>query len=125
MGQPTHIQKNWSNLRKFATIMQNIYGSSVFLCGSALLDFNSDPRDWDIRVIIEDSEFERRYGSVSKWNEPPTEDGLNRVRTRWAADCMKRSKKAWEVTGLHIDFQVQPESHVNEVYKTSPKLKII
>jgi hypothetical protein len=70
MKVPAHLRgrKNarlWS-LRRLANGLRGYYGQPVYLCGSALLDGNTNPRDWDIRIELPDEQFALRYGNGRK-----------------------------------------------------------
>jgi hypothetical protein len=82
------------------------FGRPVWLVGSALE--LPDPRDVDVRVLLNDEEFLARYGDPAEWHKglwfPNRKDGS----LRYAADMWDLSREASLVLGLNIDFQVQP-----------------
>jgi len=62
---------------------------------------NKNTRDVDVVVLLEDEDFEKMFGR----KEP---DG-----PKWEAYCMAFSALGKEVTGLNIDFKVQPREWAN------------
>lgn len=111
---PEHLRKRPSvarKLRRWITEMSNFYRLPVYLCGSALFDFNTHPRDWDVRIEMPDDEFARRFGPWGEWEEQGGSGDWGPVRWKWSDECVKRSKGGWLSTGLNIDFQIYPVSH--------------
>lgn len=113
---PRHMQ-GWTKekvrlrrrLRSHANNVRAYYGEAIFLVGSALLDFNGRPRDWDWRVVLPDADFHRRYGITAKdWMDQGSDGTWSEGRWRWSDDCVKRSKEASGWTGVNVDFQTMP-----------------
>lgn len=75
------------------------FGSPPYLVGSATE--RSDYRDVDLRLILEDDEFDRLFG--------------DRVHL-WSLICLSIAQHLVEVTGLPIDFQIQRMTEANEKY---------
>lgn len=128
MKLPAHLRTKQGRirlaaLRRWASRVRGFWGEPVYLCGSALLDFNADPRDWDIRVCLEDDDFGRRFGPVGDWNQEGLTGKWGRTRFRWSDRCVKDSKDAARHTGLNIDFQVYPASHWPH-YRGKPRLRL-
>jgi hypothetical protein len=61
-------------------------------------------RDVDVVVLLEDEDFERMFGK----KEP---DG-----PKWEAFCLAFSALGRDLTGLPIDFKVQPRMWANEKF---------
>jgi hypothetical protein len=137
---PEHLRDNVERryvLRRFANGMRGLFGQPVYLVGSALLDGNSKPRDWDIRIVLPDRHFVLRYGGgrmgvaadgvlqvIHDWNQQALTGDWRSVRWRWSDDCVKYSLNGMRDTGLNIDFQVYPQWHANQVYHGKPRLQI-
>jgi hypothetical protein len=116
-------------LLRFANEMAGFYQSPVYLCGSALS--KPKPRDIDVRIELDDDDFALRYlGAVSariavpRWIEQGRTGQWTKIRWDWSADCTKRTKRAWKVTNLNVDFQVYPASWCAEHYANEPKIRI-
>lgn len=76
----------------------------VYLVGSVLR--KPDWRDVDIRVILEDAEYDRLFPVTDKWGE----------NAQWKIICISISHYLSGVTGLPIDFQIQRQTNANERY---------
>jgi hypothetical protein len=98
-GMPAGI---W--LSKFGTIIADYFGDVPYHVGSSL--DRKDWRDVDVRLILDDDEFERRFGTIRSAE----------VNRKLAAVTLAFCALGKEMTGLPIDFQIQPRSHANELY---------
>jgi len=87
--------------------LRGYYGEPVYLCGSALLDCNADPRDWDVRIGLRDADFKRRYGNPDEFRKNQSSGNWTRVNWRWSYDCVKQSKDSYNRTQLNVDLQTQ------------------
>jgi hypothetical protein len=103
--------------------IRGLYGVPVYLCGSALMDTNEKPRDWDFRITLADADFEMRYGVVDEWVKQGQSGYWTDVRWRWSDDCVKRSKAASAHLGLNVDFQAYPASYAKR-FKGQPRLRL-
>lgn len=122
---PDHVKNNLISLRKFANELSAIYDAPVYLVGSALSGNNPTPRDWDIRIILKDKEFEKRFGNVEKWEIEGRLGTWTHIRWNWSDECVARSKRGWEISHLNIDFQIYPKHYSDNKYsKSLPKLQI-
>jgi hypothetical protein len=124
---PTHLRGNrWlKSLRREANGLRGLYGVAVFLAGSALLDSNPDPRDWDVRLTLPDADFQRRYGPVEDWISEGNTGRWTRTRWRWSDDCVRRSRQLSVALGVLVDFQVYPRTHVKRMHYTQkPRLRL-
>ena len=111
-----------TNLRTFARHLAGYYGQPVYLCGSALIDSNAKPRDWDLRIALPDMNFERRYGCTAKsWDEQGQSGLWGDSRHAWSADCVKQSHSGMDRTLLNCHVQVYPKTY-GERFKRYPKL---
>lgn len=98
-GMPAGI---W--LTKFGVIVEDYFGHTAYHVGSSLK--SKDWRDVDVRLILPDDEFTERFG----------EHRFAETNPRLAAVTLAFCALGREMTGLPIDFQIQPQSHANEKY---------
>lgn len=96
-------------LSKFGEIITDYFGAVSYQVGSSL--HSKDWRDVDVRLILADPEFERRFGS--------NRSAVTNVKL--AAVTLAFSALGAAMTGLPIDFQIQPESHANGAYGDQPR----
>lgn len=111
-GAPQHLRENHGNrflLMRWANFVRGYYGVPVYLVGSALLDFNSRPRDWDVRIFIDNEQFARRFGDRDQWEKERTSGMWTDVSWKWSDECVKRSREGAEHTHLNVDFQILPQ----------------
>lgn len=78
-------------------------GKHAYLVGSATE--RADFRDVDVRLILEDEEFDRRFGSG---------DGADEAF--WGLFCLAVSSYLSTVSGLPVDFQVQRMTEANQKF---------
>lgn len=140
MKLPKHLRENRERLRvlrREANAIRGLFGCPVYLCGSALLDGNSEPRDWDLRIEMPDDQFvlrfcggrggklrgDGRYNAIWEWEDATTTGKWGSSRWRWSDVCVKQSLHAARSTGLNIDFQIYPKSHCI-IYRGRPKLRL-
>lgn len=99
-------------LRFAAAIVKGIFDESfgIFLVGSALK--RKDWRDVDVRQIISDAEFERRFG---EFVEPYENNKFLRAFNLGISGWMRAASH------LPIDYQVQPITKANELYPNEPR----
>lgn len=90
-------------LAKFGVIVRDYFGHVAYQVGSSL--DRKDWRDVDVRLILPDEEFEARFGRVK-----------NTANAKLAAITLAFCALGKEMTGLPIDFQIQPQSWANEEY---------
>lgn len=91
-------------LTKFGTLIADYFGEVAYHVGSSL--DHKDWRDVDVRLILDDDEFARRFGSVHSAE----------VNKKLAAVTLAFCALGKQMTGLPIDFQIQPRSWANEQY---------
>lgn len=123
---PRHLQDNpkrLNKLRRFANEMANFYRTPVYLCGSAMIDFNCEPRDWDIRIEMGHRDFKRRFGDPWQWMTEGGTGNWTQLRWKWSDECVKRTKDGWGRTGLNIDFQIYPLVQIQS-YAHKPKVRL-
>ncbi len=98
-GMPAGI---W--LQKFGVILKDYFGHVPYQVGSSLT--MKEWRDVDVRLILPDEEFEERFGRH-----------LGALgNKRLSAITLAFAALGKDMTGLPIDFQIQPQSYANEKY---------
>lgn len=108
-GMPAGI---W--LTKFGVIVHDYFGHVPYHVGSSLS--SKQWRDVDVRLILPDEEFAERFGS---------RDSSAETNPKLGAITLAFATLGQQMTGLPIDFQIQPESHANSVYKDGPRSALI
>ena len=98
-GMPAGI---W--LTKFGTIIREYFGHVAYHVGSSL--DRKDWRDVDVRLILPDDEFTALFGKNQ-------DSGTN---PKLAAITLAFATLGQQMTGLPIDFQIQPQTWANEHY---------
>ena len=83
-------------------------GFGCYLVGSSLV--KRDFRDVDVRYIMEDDKFEAWFGAGTRHFVTPE------YWARWSFLCTVISRWLEARTGLHVDFQFQPQTWANEKY---------
>lgn len=79
---------------------------SCYLVGSAME--RADWRDVDVRYIMDDEQFESEFPDAGQcWEQD----------AKWLLLTVSISERLSKVTGLPIDFQIQPRTHANERHK--------
>jgi len=124
-GWPKHVTKEFrKKLQHVGNGLRGLYGAPVYLVGSALLDSNMYPRDWDIRIMLSDAEFTRRYGNPQTWHAEQAHKNWTRISWRWSDDCVKQSKVESSILGVLVDFQVYPLSIYRKSFRHRPRLRL-
>jgi hypothetical protein len=98
-GMPAGI---WLN--KSGVIIADYFGHIPYHVGSSLI--TKDWRDVDVRLILPDDEFEEQYGRIKASDANP----------KLAAITLAFAALGKQMTGLPIDFQIQPQTWANEHY---------
>lgn len=91
-------------LTKFGTIVHDYFGEVPYHVGSSLT--SKQWRDVDVRLILPDDEFGRQFGRNQSAETNP----------KLAAVTLAFAALGSQMTGLPIDFQIQPQSWANEKY---------
>lgn len=97
-------------LDAFGSYVWDAFGSPPYLVGSALK--TSKWRDVDVRMILSDDEWKQWFpdlptdSSESQWHRD----------AKWVAVTMAFAELGRQMTGLPIDFQVQPMKYANKEY---------
>lgn len=92
-------------LVKFGEIVGDYFDSqNIYQVGSSLV--TKEWRDVDVRLILCDDEFERQFGQIQNAQANP----------KLAAITLAFAALGKQMTGLPIDFQIQPRSWANEQY---------
>jgi len=74
------------------------FGATPYLVGSALERGDSKPRDVDVRLILEDHEFDRLFAGKPAF---------------WGLLCRAFATYLRAKTGLPVDFQIQRQTEAN------------
>jgi len=90
-------------LNKFGVIIRDYFGHVPYHVGSSLN--SKDWRDVDVRLILPDDECEAMFGDQPNFTNP-----------KWAAIVLAFCALGKEMTGLPIDFQIQPQTWANKTY---------
>lgn len=90
-------------LAKFGIIVRDFFHHPAYHVGSSL--DSKDWRDVDVRLILPDDEFEELFGRIK-----------NTSNKKLAAITLAFSALGKEMTGLPIDFQIQPQSWANREF---------
>lgn len=98
-GMPAGI---W--LTKFGVIVADYFGEVPYQVGSSL--DRKDWRDVDVRLILDDDDFDRRFG-------PNRSAETNR---KLAAVTLAFAALGKAMTGLPVDFQIQRTTDANKLY---------
>lgn len=91
-------------LTKFGVILRDYFGHVPYHVGSSLK--SKDWRDVDVRLILPDDEFTERFGSNQSSETNP----------KLAAITLAFCALGEKMTGLPIDFQIQPQTWANDHY---------
>ncbi len=93
------------NLNAACAVITQAYCTCPYLVGSALK--RRDFRDVDIRLILQDEEFDARF---------PGAGGRPDLHALWALTCSSIAVWLQMQSGLPIDFQIQRMTQANEEY---------
>ena len=82
-----------------------------YLVGSSIV--KRDFRDVDVRLIMADADFLAIFPGSNL-----TKIGHASFNARWSLICCSISGWLSQVSGLPVDFQIQPRTQANELYPT-------
>jgi hypothetical protein len=105
IGQPQGMLLN-----EFGERLHDAFGEVAYHVGSSLSAMRDKSREWrdvDVRLMLEDAEWEKMG-----LGDPANPHG-NR---KWRALCIVFSDYGRHLTGLPIDFQLQQRTHANTEY---------
>lgn len=91
-------------LTKFGVIVADYFGHVPYHVGSSLA--SKGWRDVDVRLILDDADFDARFGT----------DRSAETNPKLGAITLAFSVLGQQMTGLPIDFQIQPRTWANEKY---------
>jgi hypothetical protein len=91
-------------LHKFGAIVTDYFGHTCYQVGSSLT--SKDWRDVDVRLLLPDDEFAERFGDVQ---------GAE-VNAKLASVTLAFCALGQQMTGLPVDFQIQPLTYANTTY---------
>lgn len=95
-------------LQQFGQHIYNAFGHVPYWVGSSVTS-KSDWRDVDVRVLIPDDEYER-----AGYGDPKVYPRGTHENWKWCSTILAWSCFGRHLTGLPIDFQVQPLGWANE-----------
>ncbi len=95
----------WLKLNQFGRVLEEAFDATAYLVGSAAK--GKGWRDVDVRVILNDDEFERICGPLTR---------PRALNLRWNALCLSFAALGRDMTGLPIDFQIDQQTDANEKY---------
>jgi hypothetical protein len=95
------------SLEAEARLLNDAFGGyGCYVVGSVLE--RPDWRDVDVRYILSDEEFAKLFPNAGDhWEHD----------ARWLLLITSISERLSRITGLPIDFQIQPQTHANERHK--------
>ena len=96
----------------FGKVVRDAWQETPYQVGSSLRD-GEIPRDIDVRVMISMAEFQQRF--------PGTDVGRRHVCEQWRAQMMVWSDWGRHLTGLNIDFQVEPQDDADRRFPTEER----
>lgn len=99
------------HLHNACQLLNNAFPDSFgcFLVGSSIV--KRDYRDVDVRMIMEDTDFLALFPKTDL-----TKIGHAAFSARWSVICCSISEWLSRVSGLPIDFQIQPMTQANKEY---------
>ncbi len=95
----------WIKLNQFGRVVEEAFDATAYLVGSATA--GKGWRDVDVRVILDDDEFERICGPLTR---------PRCLNLRWNALCLAFAALGRDMTGLPIDFQIDQMTDANARY---------
>lgn len=107
VGMPAGIR-----LSKFGAVVRDYFGHVAYHVGSSLT--SKQWRDVDVRLILSDEEFADRFGP----------DKSAETNPKLGAITLAFATLGQQMTGLPIDFQIQPQTWANEQY-SGPRSALI
>jgi hypothetical protein len=90
-------------LHQFGAVLEDAFGATAYHVGSSLSG-KDGWRDVDVRVLLEDEQWE-----LLALGDPD----YTYANGRWVAMCLAFSELGRRMTGLPIDFQLQPREWAN------------
>ena len=99
----------------FGRVVREAWQETPYQVGSSLRD-GEIPRDIDVRVMVSEAEFRRRF--------PNTNVERRFVCEQWRAQMMVWSEWGRQLTGLPIDFQVEPIEDADARFPTEERRPI-
>lgn len=95
----------WLYLNRFGRVVYEAFGEWPYLVGSAAR--GKQWRDVDVRLILEDAEYERLFGDPKQPRE---------TNPTWVAFVLAFTELGRKMTGLPIDFQIDHQSTANRIH---------
>lgn len=95
---------HYYNLNQACSIVNRAFGGTCYLVGSSLA--KRDWRDIDVRLIMDDAEYDRLFIDKTHQTHNPF----------WSLLCTSISLWLRQQTDLPIDFQIQRQTQANETH---------
>ena len=103
-----------------ASSLTSRYGGPIYLVGSALVKPAPLAGDYDVRVLLENADIERLFGTDLSY----AEGDLTSVRRwRWLREELKQARRMSRAMRVNIDFQFQHAQHQAR-YAGKPRLRL-
>lgn len=91
-------------LTKFGVIVHDYFGHVPYHVGSSVT--SKQWRDVDVRLILPDAQFEQLFG----------QDKSAETNPKLGAITLAFATLGRQMTGLPVDFQIQPQTYANEKF---------
>jgi len=96
-------------LQEFGEFVFQAFGQNVAYHVGSSMNQKDGWRDVDVRVLLEDEDYAAQgYGDPDRQQSNP----------KWVAMCLAWSAFGQKLTGLPIDFQIQPRSWANAKFNS-------
>jgi hypothetical protein len=95
-------------LQQFGQHVHDAFGHTAYWVGSSMGNEKTAWRDVDVRLLIEDEEYERMG-----FGDPKAYPNNTHSNGRWVSTVLAWSCFGKHLTGLPIDFQIQPLTWAN------------
>ena len=99
VGMPASLK-----LHEFGSKLWDAFDEIPYQVGSSIVE--KVWRDVDVRVMLDDEVYTKMFGDPERAHDNP----------RWITYCLAFSALGVEMTGLPIDFQVQPRTWANATF---------
>lgn len=112
-----------TKFRRTANELAVFYGAPIWLVGSAL--FEEEPRDYDVRVFLDKTEWKRLFGA-SSLQERTVDDLTSYAAWEWKLgyENLKRTRiLSWRMN-YRVDFQIQSDGCVTAFYKSKSRIRL-
>lgn len=102
-------------LNQACIAVSQAFNAVPYLVGSSIT--TKDHRDVDVRLILDDAEFDRIFGDQMAYVNP-------RVNALWSLLCSSISQHLAHASGLPIDFQIQSSAVSRTKYGAEKRIAL-